>query len=155
MFDYKIHFSWIGLVVFMIPMVINIFYVIFPPANVQEETPICNKIWEYIEQGSRILYAVCMCGLVSIKAVSVKSPLFFLALVFITLYYIVWIRYFAGGRDVALLGRSFLFVPMPLAVFPVLYFLFAALWMHNYIAAVVMVIFGIAHNVVSYASLKG
>ena len=35
--------------------------------------------------------------------------------------------YFMGGQEVFLLSHSFLFVPMPLAVFPVLYFLCAAI----------------------------
>ena len=70
------------------------------------------------------------------------------------LYYIVWIRYFAGGRDVALLNRPFLFVPMPLAVFPVLYFLCAALWLHNIPAAIMMMIFGAAHLTVSIQSFR-
>ena len=66
----------------------------------------------------------------------------------------MWIRYFALGRDVALLERAFLFVPMPLAVFPVLYFLCAALWLHNVPAAVLMVIFGAAHLTVSFQSFQ-
>lgn len=152
MFDYKIQFSLTGFIIFMIPMLINIVYAILPPVNAPEETESFNKIWEIIEQATRVLYVVAICGLVSKKEINFKSPLLYLALVFLVLYYIVWIRYFMGGRDVALLGKSFLFVSMPLAVFPVLYFLFSAFWLHNYIAAIFMVIFGIAHNVVSYAS---
>ena len=49
---------------------------------------------------------------------------------------------------------SRLFVPMPLAVFPVLYYLCAALWMHNLPAAIVMVIFGAAHLTVSIQSFQ-
>lgn len=58
-----------------------------------------------------------------------------------------------GGRDIALLSKSFCMIPMPLAVFPVLYFLCAAIWLHNIPAAVFMIIFGVAHNIVSYSSL--
>ena len=65
----------------------------------------------------------------------------------------VWIRYFIGGMNDSLLGKNFLFVPIPLAIFPVLYFIFASLWMNNYIATVVMIIFGIAHNIISYENL--
>ena len=72
----------------------------------------------------------------------------------LALYHAVWIRYFAGGRDVALLGKSFCGVPMPLAVFPVLYYLCGALWLHNLPAAGLMLIFGVAHNVVSYQSFQ-
>ena len=59
-----------------------------------------------------------------------------------------------GGREIALLSRSFLFVPMPLAVFPVLYFLCAAIWLHNFPAAIIMVIFGAAHLTVSIQSFR-
>ena len=73
---------------------------------------------------------------------------------FLLLYYVVWIRYFTGGRDIALLNRPFLFIPMPLAVFPVLYFLCAALWLHNIPAAILMMIFGAAHLTVSIQSFR-
>ena len=68
--------------------------------------------------------------------------------------YVTWLRYFADGRKVTLLRRAFLFVPMPLAVFPVLYFLCAAIWLHNLPAAIIMVIFGAAHLAVSLQSFQ-
>ena len=55
---------------------------------------------------------------------------------------------------ITLLNRPFLFVPMPLTVFPVLYFLCAALWLHNIPAAVLMMIFGAAHLTVSIQSFR-
>ena len=64
------------------------------------------------------------------------------------------IIYFAGGREIALLNRAFLFVPMPLAVFPVLYFLCAAVWLHNLPAVILMTIFGAAHLTVSIQSFR-
>ena len=62
--------------------------------------------------------------------------------------------YFMGGKEIFLLSCSFLFVPMPLAVFPVLYFLCAAIWLHNLPAAIIMVIFGAAHLTVSIQSFR-
>ena len=62
--------------------------------------------------------------------------------------------YFMGGREISLLSRSFLFVPMPLAVFPVLYFLCAAIWLHNLPATIIMVISGAAHLTVSIQSFR-
>ena len=59
-----------------------------------------------------------------------------------------------SGREISLLSRSFLFVPMPLAVFPVLYFLCAAIWLRNLPAAIIMVIFGTAHLTVSLQSFR-
>lgn len=153
MCDLRFKFSFLGFIVFMIPMLINIVYVIFPPANAVEEVTNVNKIWESIEGITRVLYAIAICILVSNQKIKFKSPWFILGLVFLVLYYAVWMRYFIGGRDVKLLGKSFLFIPLPLAIFPVLYYLFAAIWLHNYVAVIFMVIFGVAHNIVSYISL--
>lgn len=150
----KISFSWIGLVVFALPMLINLVYAAFPPAG-GPQPPVSVTRWvEIVEQASRIAYLLAVTFLVSRKPVSVRSTWFFLAAAFLLLYYAVWIRYFALERDVALLERAFLFVPMPLAVFPVLYFLCAALWLHNVPAAVLMVIFGAAHLTVSFQSFQ-
>ena len=80
--------------------------------------------------------------LISEQKINFKSPWLFVAIVFI------------GGRDAALLVKSFLGIPQPLAVFPVLYFIFAALYLHNYIAVIFMIIFGAAHNFISYISFK-
>lgn len=148
----KVSFSWVGLVVFALPMLINIAYVMFPPAGeAKPPAPVTHWV-EIVEQVSRIAYLLAVTLLVSRRPVSWRSAWLFLAAVFLILYYAVWIRYFALGRESALLKRAFLFVPMPLAVFPVLYFLCAAVWLHNVPAVILMVIFGAAHWTVSIQS---
>lgn len=148
----KVSFSWVGLVVFALPMLINIAYVMFPPAGeAKPPAPVTHWV-EIVEQVSRIAYLLAVTLLVSRRPVSWRSAWLFLAAVFLILYYAVWIRYFALGREIALLKRAFLFVPMPLAVFPVLYFLCAAVWLHNVPAVIPMVIFGAAHWTVSIQS---
>ena len=101
-----------------------------------------------------VRFILLLTFLVSKNPLSLKSVWLAVAAVFLVLYYIVWIRYFIGGRDVALLGRPFLFVPIPLAVFPVLYYLCAAIWMGNMPAAVAMLVFGAAHITVSVQSFR-
>ena len=148
----KVSFSWVGLVVFALPMLINIAYVMFPPAGeAKPPAPVTHWV-EIVEQVSRIAYLLAVTLLVSRRPVSWRSAWLFLAAVFLILYYAVWIRYFALGREIALLKRAFLFVPMPLAVFPVLYFLCAAVWLRNVPAVILMVIFGAAHWTVSIQS---
>ena len=146
----KFGFSWIGLIVFLLPMLINIVYVILPPKNAPTTQQETNKILEIIEQSTRMLYMLAIVFLVSKEKVDFTSAWMFIGLIFLILYYMVWFRYFLGGRDVDLLGKKFLFVPMPLAVFPVIYFIFEAIWLNNYIAVLFMLIFGIAHNIISY-----
>lgn len=152
MFDFKFKISLLGIVIFLLPMFINMVYAIFPPVNAVENEVKPNQFLEMVEQATRILYAIAICVMVSNKKVDYKSIWLYLGILFLVLYHIVWIRYFIGGRDVALLGKSFLFIPLPLAVFPVLYFICGAVWLHNYIAVIIMVIFGIAHNIISYHS---
>ena len=150
----KVSFSWIGLVIFALPMLINIAYVMFPPAGKAEQTTAVTHWVEIVEQISRIAYLFAVTLLVNRENLSFRSVCFSLAAVFLVLYYAVWLRYFMGGREIALLSRSFLFVPMPLVVFPVLYFLCAAIWLHNLPAAIIMVIFGAAHLTVSIQSFR-
>ena len=150
----KVSFSWIGLVIFALPMLINIAYVMFPPAGKAEQAAAVTHWVEIVEQISRIAYLFAVTLLVSRETLSFRSVWFSLAAVFLVLYYAVWLRYFMGGREIVLLSRSFLFVPLPLAVFPVLYFLCAAIWLHNLPAAIIMVIFGAAHLTVSLQSFR-
>lgn len=150
----KVGLSWIGIVIFALPMLINIVYVLLPPANAPEEPAKVSRGIEFVEQATRMLYMLTICFLVSQRKIHYSSIWLYIGVVFLILYYIVWIRYFIGGRDVTLLTKSFCLIPMPLAVFPVLYYLCAAIWVHNVPATIIMIIFGVAHNIVSYSSLR-
>lgn len=148
-----VSFSWAGLVVFALPMLINIVYALFPPVEETEPTVVTRWV-EVVEQGSRMAYLLAVVLLVSRQPLALRSVWLYLAAGFLVLYYTVWLRYFAGGRKTELLRRAFLFVPLPLAVFPVLYYLCAAVWLHNVPAGIIMLIFGAAHITVSLQSFK-
>lgn len=150
----KLSFSWVGLAVFTLPMLINIAYAVFPPVGKTEQGETVPHWIESVEQISRIAYLFAITLLVSRKPVQFRGVWLWLAALFLILYYAVWIRYFAGGREIVLLNRAFLFVPMPLAVFPVLYFLCVAVWLHNLPAVLIMIIFGAAHLTVSIQSFR-
>lgn len=150
----KASFSWMGLVIFALPMLVNIAYVLFPPAGKAESAAKVTRWVEIVEQISRIAYLLAITFLVSREPTGFRSVWLGLTALFLILYYAVWIRYFLGGREIALLNRAFLFVPMPLAAFPVLYYLCAALWLHNFPAAMIMTVFGAAHLTVSLQSFR-
>lgn len=153
LFELKFKFSVIGLIIFLLPMLINIVYFKVAPKKESTVTSNGTSIIEVIEQGSRILFAISICFFVSYKELNFKNPFLYLSILFLALYYMVWIRYFIGGMNDSLLGKNFLFVPIPLAIFPVLYFIFASLWMNNYIAVGIMIIFGVSHFIISYQNL--
>lgn len=148
----KFAFSLVGLVIFALPMIINIAYVVFPPRGKSEQPAKIPRWIELTEKTSRIAYLLSITLFVSQNQISFHSVWLWLATLFLVLYYAVWIRYFISGRNIELLNRSFLHVPIPLAVFPVLYFLFAALWLNNIPAAIIMMIFAAAHITVSIKS---
>ena len=150
----KLSFSCIGLAIFALPMLINVFYAVFPPKEETEGGKAVTRWVEIAEQVSRIAYLIAVTCLTSREAVSLRSAWLYIGGLFLVMYYAVWIRYFAGGRKLLLLRKSFLSVPMPLVVFPVLYYLCAAVWLHNLPAAVIMVIFGAAHLTVSVQSFR-
>ena len=108
----KVSFSWVGLVVFALPMLINLAYAAFPPAGKAEPpTPVTRWV-ELVEQSSRIAYLLAVMLLVSREPVRPQGVWFWLAVCFLALYYAVWIRYFLGGREIALLQRAFLLFPL-------------------------------------------
>ena len=148
----KVSFSWIGLIVFVLPMLINIAYVALPPTEKIEKTVTVTHWVEIVEKISRAGYLFAITFLVSRESIQFISVWLFLAVIFLMLYYASWIRYFVSGRKIALLNRTFFFVPMPLAVFPVFYFLCATVWLHNLPAAIIMTAFGAAHLTVSIQS---
>ncbi|MBP1995536.1 hypothetical protein [Paenibacillus eucommiae] len=61
------------------------------------------------------------------------------------MYYFGWVRYFRNNREFKLLFSPLLGVPVPLAIFPILYFLFASVITHSTYLFIFSVIFAIGH----------
>lgn len=66
------------------------------------------------------------------------------------LYYAGWARYFLRGRRYALLFESFLGVPIPLAISPIVYFLAASVLFASWYLALATVILAIGHLPISF-----
>lgn len=150
--NYKLGVSWTGFIVVLLPMLPNLFYFLFPPVNVPPAAANGAKILDIIESICRIGFMLLLIFLVNGQKVNFRSAYLIFMLIFLLLYYALWIKYFVGGRDYQLLGQSFLFIPGPMAVFPVMYFVLASLWLGNFPAGIVTVLFGIVHIIISYQS---
>ena len=61
-------------------------------------------------------------------------------------YYILWIFYF---RD-----KANLLILLGLAVLPVVYFILAEMWLHNYLAIIPTAFFGIVHVTITYIDFQ-
>ena len=69
----KLSFSWIGIAVFALPMLINIAYAVFPPALEYASAKSTARWLETVESISRILYLVLLTFLVSEKTLEVSG----------------------------------------------------------------------------------
>ena len=142
----KVSFSWVGLVVFALPMLINLAYAAFPPAGkAGSPTPVTRWV-ELIEQSSRIACQpragppagrlVLAGGLFSGLVLRRMDPLFSRR---------------TGDRAAAARVPA---GPAAAGLFPVLYYLCTALWLRNLPAVILMLIFGAAHLTVSTQSFS-
>lgn len=141
----NITFSWKAIVVIVLAMLPNIMYFISPPKDIPESLGSRIKLIETIENISRIISFVLLIFMSKNTDADLKSPWVIGMLVFLLLYFVLWGRYFFGGSSYSLLGKSFLGIPMPMAIFPVCYFICAAFWLGSIPAVIALVVFGISH----------
>ena len=82
----KFSFSWVGLLIFALPMFINIAYALFPPAG-EAVPPAPAKRWvESIEKVSRMAYLAAVVLLVSRDPLSFRSAWLYMGLAFLALF---------------------------------------------------------------------
>jgi hypothetical protein len=124
-------------------------FLLFPwPARSQPEVlPKSGWLLSGLERGGQ---AACL--VVPAITGGAGHPDWWLAavIVFLGLYYGLWVRYFVGGREFALLYRQLAFVPVPMAVFPVLAVLAGAGWLQSWWLAGAAALLGIGHIALSY-----
>ena len=64
-------------------------------------------------------------------------------------YYAGWVRFFVQGRDYALLFKPMLGLPVPMAISPVIYFLFASLVLGSVFQTIAAAVLGVGHITIS------
>lgn len=145
--DYAFGFSVKGLIVFLLPMVPNLLYFLFPKnkslGNVSEK----HLVLDIIEHGSQAVFILLLVFLPNRQDSPVLSPytLCFGSVLF--LYFVLWIFYFSGSKMLLIL--------FGLAILPVIYFILAEIWLHNYPAVIPTAVFGIAHTIITYIDARG
>jgi hypothetical protein len=71
----------------------------------------------------------------------------------LVMYYFYWVRFFTGGRSAALLGAPILGVPLPMAVFPVLFLILSSYLMGSWWMFGAAITYGTAHIWISKITL--
>ncbi|WP_167957356.1 hypothetical protein [Anaerosporobacter faecicola] len=137
--------SWRGFLVVMLAMLPNIFYGIMSKTNVPENPVEPNEMVSMIENASRGLFIIFLIVIWNKDKLD-NRPIYFIGMaVCLLVYYALWARYFVHGRDVEYLEKNLWIIPVPMAIFPCLYFAFGAFWLHNIPDLVVLAVFSVCH----------
>jgi len=151
-------FSIIGLLLAVSIYLPNLLFIIFPPKNVPDGLKDAGIIYTVLV---RIGQAGCLVLLVISKDnyLNVSIDIWFILMaICILAYYSLWIRYVIKGHAFSLAFKPLVFLPIPMAIFPVFAFGFAALWGKSIILGIVVALLAIGHFVNSrhtYKLIKG
>jgi hypothetical protein len=115
--------GWIVTALVLLP---NLFYVLFPPAGKMGKAPEKPRRLDFVMTAlERIGQASCFLlpffGSFHFGGKIAPAALIFGAFC-LFVYYVCWTRYFLGGRRIRLLYAPLFFIPLPMAVFPILLF---------------------------------
>jgi hypothetical protein len=145
-------FSYIGLIIVAVVLLPNLLFVIFPPKNIPNGLEDVNLFFTIIERIGIIAFIVILLTS-NVSFINLNFNLFLLLMILcIVIYYVLWLRYVLKGQDFSLLFIPLLFIPMPMAIFPVCYFLFASLWINSIYLTITTLIFAIGHFANSWNS---
>lgn len=139
--SYSFGFSWIGLLAVLLPMLPNLFYFRYPHVAIPAGNPV-HPLLKALEHGSRGLFLAFLVCIVPVSRTLSPDVWAAGAAVMLLSYLAFWALLFAGRRSPR--------IYMGLAVFPVLYFMFAELWLGHLLALVPTAVFAGLHLYRSY-----
>ena len=142
--QYHFGFSLKGLIIFLLPMIPNLFFFLLPAPAGTASSVSSTKTLDFLEHGSQGIFIFLLIFFVSNKASQLNSPYTIAMGIMLALYYLLWIVYFTGHVT--------LLIQLGLAVLPVFYFIFGELWLHNPLAIIPTIIFGIFHVIITLSN---
>ena len=142
MTNYYFGFSLKGLIIFLLPMIPNIFYFLNPAMAASLNNVNGHLILDVLEHGNQAIFIILLIFLIRKQESFTLYPYVIGIAALLILYYILWIFCFTG--------KSNLFILLGMAVIPVAYFVLAEFWLNNYLAIIPTAIFGIVHVIITY-----
>jgi hypothetical protein len=126
-------------------MIPNIFYFFIPAADVSGNNAKSHLILDVLEHGSQAMFIFLLIFVIRKQASEMLCPYTIGMAIMLIFYYVLWILYFTGNAN--------LFIFFGMAVLPVVYFVLAEIWLHNYLAIIPTVLFGIVHVIITCLSI--
>ena len=138
----NIGFSWKGLIIFLLPMIPNVFYFLIPASDVSGNNVNTHLILDVFEHGSQAIFIFLLIFVTRKQTSEILCPYTIGMAIMLIFYYLLWIFCFTGKANLGIL--------LGMAVLPVVYFIFAEMWLHNYLAIIPTAIFGVIHVIITY-----
>lgn len=148
---------WQNLIIPALIFIPNLLKYFFPPANVPQESPsepVYLKTFEWL--GGIGLIIIPLFSPFSASSMAGELALIVL-IIFLLIYYAGWFRFFYSGRVYEYLYLPFLDIPIPLALSPVIYFMYASFLLDSSLLLISTIIFAAGHiplSVISYRAIK-
>ncbi|WP_405116258.1 hypothetical protein MHH28_15095 [Paenibacillus sp. FSL K6-1217] len=139
---------------FVLPILVllpNLIFIVFPPRRVPgslASTPLIFTLLERAGQIACLTLPIVYGRMIAAQSLGVSAILMALCLL---IYYGCWVRYYRSGRAFAALFKPLLGVPVPMAVFPALYFLLLGVWLQSWLFIVPACLFAVGHLVNSWS----
>jgi hypothetical protein len=138
----NIGFSWKGLVIFLLPMIPNVFYFLIPASDVSGNNVNTHLILDVLEHGSQVIFIILLIFVIKKQTSEILCTYTISMATMLIFYYVLWIFCF--------IGKSNLLILLGMAVIPVIYFILGEMWLHNYLAIIPTVFFGVIHLIITY-----
>ena len=135
-------FSWKGLIVFLLPMIPNIFYFLYPAPDGTGYIANNHIVLDILEHGSQAIFILMLIFVMSKQTSKIQSPYVIGMAISLIFYFVLWILYFTGKANLIIL--------LGMAILPVVYFILAEIWLNNYLAIIPTVLFGVVHIIITY-----
>ncbi len=145
-------FSVYGLIALILAFVPNIVFSKKTHQAKLDDIDTCGFAVCMVEMISRI---IMVGALIFIRMSPMHYAFAIAAGIMLLLYYLAWIRYYkAGAYYPEIYTESFLGIPVPMAAFSVMYYLFVSVWLCNLIALCAALIYGVCHIANAVAAKK-
>lgn len=147
-------FHLLGLAVSVIILLPNLFFFLLPPRNMPElenKEPMILTVLENTGRFACFLYPIVFGR--DIAALQASAILCVMAACTV-LYYFCWARYFLGGREFSLLFKPLWSLPVPMAVFPAVYFLSLTILLRSILMGAAAILFAFSHISISFMTWR-
>lgn len=140
-----------GFIIALLVLLPNLILIVFPPRNPPNPLASTPPFFTILERAGQITCFMLPILFGRRLAEQPIGPATVLMAICLLVYYFCWIRFYSGGREFAVLFAPLMGIPIPMAVFPVIYFMLLGILLQSYLFVLPSFLFAIGHLVNSWS----